>query len=354
MNNKVNNNNIFKCNICNKLYSSKSSLCNHNKKFHSINNNLNIIPNIINNNLNIIPNIINNNLNIIPNIINKKYPCRYCNTDFTQFQNRWRHQKKCKLEYKAKNKEIEDINNKKLELEIIKENNIRLKEETKILQLKLKLEKSNKIDNITLKKLNKMLIERNTRIKNSNNTINSNNQQIINNFQLIGFGKEEVMEKLSNHDKKLIMNAKYNSLDKLIEIIHCGKYSQFKNIIVTNMKDNYMYKYDDKVGHFVLSTKSDVLNSLIDYRLEDLETIYHDLLDKNKLDENTKDIIEKFINKINYVDTKYTDYEGKEHDNYKQFKINEIKVLLFNNQNKITNDISLLLTTNEVTNDLVI
>ena len=82
-----------------------------------------------------------------------------------------------------------------------------------------------------------------------------------------------------------------------------------------------MYKYDDKVGHFVLSTKSDVLNSLIDYRLEDLETIYHDLLDKNKLDENTKNIIEKFINKINYVDTKYTDYEGKEHDNYKQFKI---------------------------------
>ena len=62
----------------------------------------------------------------------------------------------------------------------------------------------------------------------------------------------------------------------------------------------------------------------------------------------------KRCNKINYVDTKYTDYEGKEHENYKQYKINEIKVLLFNNQDKITNDISLLLTTNEVTTDLVI
>jgi len=39
---------------------------------------------------------------------------------------------------------------------------------------------------------------------------------------------------------------------------------------------------------------------------------------------------------------------SEEHNNYKQYKINEIKVLLYNNQDKITNDISLLLTTNEV------
>ena len=48
------------------------------------------------------------------------------------------------------------------------------------------------------------------------------------------------------------------------------------------------------------------------------------------------------------LDTKFTDSEGKSHPNYKQYKINEIKVLLYNNQDKITNDISLLLTTNEV------
>ena len=114
------------------------------------------------------------------------------------------------------------------------------------------------------------------------------------------------------------------------------------------MKDNYMYKYDDKVGNFILSTKAEVLNSLIDYRLGDLEIIYNDLLERNKLDENTKNIIENFINKINYNDSKYTDYEGKEHDNYKEYKINEIKMLLFNNQDRITNDISLLLVANQV------
>ena len=197
-------------------------------------------------------------------------------------------------------------------------------------------------------------MERHNLIKNStvnshNNVHNIQNIQNINNFQLIGFGKEDITETLTNQDKKLIMNAKYRCLDKLVELVHCGNYDQFKNIIITNMKDNYMYKYDDKVGNFILSTKADVLNSLIDYRLGELEIIYNDLLEKNKLDENTKDIIEKFINKINYVDTKYTDYDGKEHDNYKQYKISEIKILLFNNQDKITNDISLLLTTS---NDL--
>ena len=29
------NDNIFSCKICNKDYASKSSLCNHNKKFHN-------------------------------------------------------------------------------------------------------------------------------------------------------------------------------------------------------------------------------------------------------------------------------------------------------------------------------
>ena len=328
MNIKVNNKSLFSCNICNKNYSSKSSLCNHNKKFHIINS--------INYNSNV------NTKSIVcqHNVNNKIIKCDNCNKIFTTRQAKSLH-----IKSYCKNTIDKDIELEKLKIQLAKE-------EKAILQLKLKLEKSNKIDNITLKKLNKMLMERNNKIKhiNSHNTIN-NNQQIINNFQLVGFGKEEVIETLTNRDKKLIMDARYNSLDKLIEIIHCGKYNQFKNIIITNMKDNYMYKYDDKLGHFILSTKSDVLNSLIDYRLDDLEIIYNDLLEKNKLDETTKDIIEKFINKINYVDTKYTDYDGKEHENYKQYKINEIKVLLFNNQDKITSDISLLLTTNEVITD---
>ena len=36
--------------------------------------------------------------------------------------------------------------------------------------------------------------------------------------------------------------------------------------------------------------------------------------------------------------------DSKEYPSFKHYKINEVKILLYNNQDKITNDISLLLT----------
>jgi len=219
MNNKVNSTCIHSCNICNKQYSSKSSLCNHNKKYHSEKS----------------PPNPPDNPQFPQNIISNK--CKYCNKIFSRSDSLLRHQKICKNRVKS-----DELNKIKEEKELVALQLELKKEETKILKYKLKLEKSEKKDTVTLKKLNRLLIERNNKIKhiNSHNTINSNNQQIINNFQLVGFGKEEILETLTNHEKRLIMNAKYASLEKLIEIVHCGKYSQFKNIILTNIKDNYM------------------------------------------------------------------------------------------------------------------
>jgi len=334
MNKKVNSLECNGCKICNKTYASKSSLCNHNKKFHNlITTNNNFLT--TNNNL-----LTTNNNHDVNEPVNdqlsnvKKYSCRYCNKIYNIQQSRWKHEKICK------NKKPED---KKLEL-LIK------KEEAKILKLKIKLENSDKIDNITLKKLNKKLMERNNLIKNS--TVNSHNTNIQNNtiinYNLIGFGRENITENLTLKDKKQIINARYHCLEKLVEIVHCGNYNQFKNIIITNIKDNYMYKFEENKGQFILSSKNEVMNSLVEYRMCDLEVIYNDLVSLNKIDNKTKDIIEDFINRINYIDKKHEDWNGKVHENYKQYKINEIKILLYNNQDKISNDISLFLSTNEV------
>jgi hypothetical protein len=351
MDQKVNYKSELRCNSCNKYYSSKSSLCNHTKKFH---NNESLIK-TVNSTLTFDKRLKTTDINLNQYATIKTYNCRYCNKKYTNKNSRWSHEQKCIIINSKEienNKELDKIkdSNKQKELELllkIEETKIK-NAEAKILQLKIKLEQSHNVDNITLKKINKKLMERNNLIKNSTINIQNNDNKIINNYQLIGFGKEEIMETLTNNELKQIMNAKYGCLEKLVEIVHCGKYNQFKNIIITNMNNNYMYKYDDKKGYFVLSTKSEVLNSLVDYRLGDLEIIYNDLLIKNKIDEKTKDIIEKFINKINSDDSKFIDYEGKNHDNYKEYKINEIRMLLFNNQDKISNDISLFLTTNEV------
>jgi len=334
----------YTCNICNKQYSSYKSLWNHNKEFHKIKNvNVPISSNKVLMTSNKVP--INSNTHL------NNYKCRYCDNIYDKVKTRWAHEQKCK-NIKQNNLELdkikEETKQKEVELLLKKEERLLKKEEARILQLKLKLQQADKVDNITLNKLNKMLLKHNNRIKNS--TVNSHNtinniQNVQNNFQLVGFGKEEITEVLTNNEKKLIMNSKYGCLEKLIEIVHCGKYNQFKNVILTNMKDNYMYKYDDTKGCFVLGTKSEIMNSLVDGKLYDLDVIYNDLLEKNKIDEKTKNCIEDFINRIQYNDEKFTDIEGKQHDDYKHYKISEIKLLLFNNQDKITNDISLLLST---------
>ena len=57
----------------------------------------------------------------------------------------------------------------------------------------------------------------------------------------------------------------------------------------------------------------------------------------------TKDLIEKFINNYQDPNKKFYDMDSKEYPSFKHYKINEVKILLYNNQDKITNDIVLLL-----------
>ena len=137
MENPSENDRSFKCNECNKKYSSYKSLWNHNKKFHNVTDNTNntlIIQNNVPNNTS----IITNNSSLNP----KKYNCCSCNKEFNNFQNRWKHQKICKtkISLEQENNKLKNDNKiKELELELeIK------KHEEQILKLKLQLEKSEK------------------------------------------------------------------------------------------------------------------------------------------------------------------------------------------------------------------
>ena len=81
----------YKCNTCNKLYSSYKSLWKHNKNIHADKNNI-----LTNNN-----SINTNNNNIIS--IKKVYNCKYCNKNYNFQQSKWYHEQKCST--KIKNEE---------------------------------------------------------------------------------------------------------------------------------------------------------------------------------------------------------------------------------------------------------
>ena len=312
----------YKCNICNKNYSNYNSLWKHNKRFHK-----NIVDVLKSSN-----NILKNKPEIPIN--SNDYNCKYCNKSYDKVKTRWAHEQKCKIifdENKKKTSEMElnIINNKK---EILDKQNELIKNEIELTKLKLKIQSSKKLDTKTFKSLNKALKERaflkmqNSNI-NSNNTNNIQNNNIVNNnnIQLIGFSKEEVMNTITNKEKSQIMSNGYLCLEKFIEITNTGKYDQFKNIIITNIKDPYAYKFDDKQGFFVTCNKTEVLNELVNNRVTDIEAIYNEFDEANKINDKTKKIICSFLHQINDTENPYVKQnENRTYDNYFDYKVHKI------------------------------
>ena len=83
----------FQCNLCLKNYSSKSSLCNHNKRFHNDNDKDKEKVNLGKPKVNIKVNIKSSFSQ--PEITKyercKTFLCKFCNKDFIYKQSKWRH-----------------------------------------------------------------------------------------------------------------------------------------------------------------------------------------------------------------------------------------------------------------------
>ena len=250
---------------------------NHNKKYHPKTNQ------------NIIINNHDDNHNIIKND-DKKLTCKYCNKSFSFNQNKWRHEKKCKL-------------SDAIEKDKLKKENELLKEKTKLLeerfeseikelrsQLRELINTKGKIHYKTLQKINSQ-----NNIENQQN----NTQNIQQNINIIGFDKENLNEIFSSNEKLNILKHRFGSLNQLIEYTHFNdKYPELKNIKITNLNNNIAYKYDENKKKFIATTKEDLISKLITSRMYDIETFsLNEELD-NKLSQKDKAVIQKFIDQF--------------------------------------------------------
>ena len=73
-----------------------------------------------------------------------------------------------------------------------------------------------------------------------------------------------------------------------------------------------------------------------------IEEIYDELYNGTKIDTRTKDIIKRFLDKCE-SDDPYIDEHDVKYPNFKTYKKDSIKILLYNHQDKITKDISQLI-----------
>ena len=307
----------FSCKVCNKYYSSYKSLWNHTKKFHNINV-TNMTPNVTNmtpNVTNMTPNVTNMTLNVTnltPTVTNKVYECKFCNKSFNYRQNKYQHEKKCKIKEKDnKIDELEEKNNKINELEkTINE----LKNQVAII-----IKEKGKIHHKTLQKINNQL---------------NNNGKIINNINntYVKFGDIDYQKVLNDKQIKHILNKQYLSLEESIKQIHFNEeLPEYSNIFITNMKDDLGYVFDGK--QFISVRKNEMLNELIDTHVKEINLSLEK--NKNKLNEKYVNRLEKFLDMLNDDDTKFTDQDNQRiYPSYKAYKINSIKLLIYNESDK--------------------
>jgi hypothetical protein len=304
----------YKCNICVKKYSSYKNLWDHNKNFHKEPKN-----------------------EIVTDYKQYIFACRICNKIFKHKQSIYKHEKMCSYIPPALSEiEVEKYktNNLDKEREIEKMKQITFDKEKELINLKIKLKNMDKPKFKTFSALNKILINRS--INNSNNTNNIINLNFPN---IVSLGKENILNILTWAEKKIILNARWMALDKLTEIVHCGKYDRFKNIIVTNLKDKFAQTFDDAKRHFVSKNKSDMFNDLITFRIADLEMIREEFLHTNDIDNKTKERTKLLIDKMSDTEP-FTDGDIT-YPNYKSYKVNDINIMFYNHRDQLTNDLSL-------------
>ena len=275
----------FICNLCQKPYKSYQSLWNHNKRFHTLDKS----------------NISRSSPPTKPNISTPSatetqkntYKCSYCDDIFKHYQSRWKHEKKCKIRYEN------DKNTLKIENKKLKEQNELLKSEFKkeldefkkdMLEIMIK---NCKVHPKTLQKIN--------------NQLNNCN---ITNINIVQLGKEDIVNTLSKAEKLKILNKCNGSFNKLIEHVHFNpKYPQFNNIAITNLKDDYAYKYDEDENKFIACKKEELLEDLLDTRTIDLEDILNENVEEinNIKVSKLKDLISNLYDKNDWYDKNKAD-----------------------------------------------
>ncbi len=307
MTEKVNFISDYICNICNKEYSSQSSLCNHNKKFHQNKNKI-CQPNV---------NLCQPIVNICQPVVNPCQPkikCENCNREFNTRQSKSKHKKKCTVNNDNKIEQLEEKN------KILEDTINELKKQVSSI-----LQEKGKIHHKTLQKINNQLTN------NINNNGNINNGKIINNTY-VKFGDVDYQRILDNKQVKHILNQQFMSLEESIKLVHFNKdLPEYNNVFITNMRDDIGYIFNGK--EFISIKKNEMLNELIDSHVKEINLSLEK--HKNNLNEKYVTRLEKFLDMLNDDDTKFTDQNNQRtYPSYKAYKINSLKLLIYNSSDK--------------------
>jgi hypothetical protein len=281
---------LFKCPKCSKIFNRKLHFDNHiNRKTTCVK------PQDIITSTNLETDL-STELNEIITETNTKtsFICKYCQKSYCRNDSLVRHikQNTCKVK-----KELNDVYLTEIEL------------------LKKKLaDHSNKI--------NELNVERNTNIvSNSNNTINTVNNNVTNQFNIVSIGKEDMSKLTQEELLKIATSGVFYPL-VAADIIHCNqRLPDFQNILISNLRSNKGSVYS--IGNWMTKDQDDIIRQIMDVDKMHVSNIIKDI----KVDD------EKIKNKIEYTKDELNENKSHQLDKVKNI-LHSASKMINKNKNK--------------------
>jgi len=274
----------FKCPKCNKIFNRKLHFDNHvNRKTPCIKEKEETTD-------------LSSELNEILTETNKNsFKCRYCQKTFCRNDSLMRHinQNSCKVK-----KELNDVYLSEIE------------------SLKKKLmDHANKISELN--------VERSTNIvSNSNNTINTVNNNVTNQINIVSIGKEDMSKLTQEELLKIATSGVYYPI-VAADIIHCNeRLPDYQNILISNLRSNKGSVYS--VGNWVTKNQDDIIKQLMDVDKMHVTNIIKDI----KVDD------EKIKNKIEYTKDELNESKSHQTDKVRDLLHSKSKMISKNKVKK--------------------
>ena len=169
-------------------------------------------------------------------------------------------------------------------------------------------------------------------IKNTNNNIINNNNTNNITYRL-EFGNENLHERLTEKEKKNILEKMHTSLIEYINLIHfSGKFPDCMNFFCTNLRSNYAQVYSEEQKQFITQFASDFLNTVIDTRLDEISTMFDE--HKDKLEKIKIERLNKFFESMEST----ADAKSKRY----METIADVKMMAYNNKHKFDSQPSVI------------
>ena len=127
---------------------------------------------------------------------------------------------------------------------------------------------------------------------------------------IIPLGKENLVDFFTKEEQIRILKKMFGSFIHLIEYVHfSGKFKQFANIGITNLKSNIAYLYDEIDKKFNACDQNEAISELISERLQDMENFLENV--KSHLTQMEVDKIKQLIEEIEEQKERYKLYVRK-------------------------------------------